>query len=147
MTYEKLDHVGLTVGDINRSVNFYTSMFDLQVIGRGEGDADWIATGLGVPKAKLATAHLRGENITLELLQYVQPPGRVDAPRNNDVGAAHICFPVTDIDEAYQDLMKRGARFIAPPSPQHMDGKGFRFAYLLDPDNISVEILQHQQAT
>lgn len=145
MPYRKLDHVGLTVADIDRSVNFYSTIFDLKVIGRGDGDADWIAAGLGVPNAKLATAHLEGENIKLELLQYVRSSGEAVAPRNNDVGAAHICFPVDDIEEAYAELVAKGARFIAPPSPSFMEGKGFRFAYLLDPDNISVEILQHQK--
>ncbi|PZF82400.1 VOC family protein [Jiangella anatolica] len=147
MDYRRIDHVGLTVGDIDRSVDFYASMFDLTVIGRGDGDADWIARGLGFAQVKLATAHLEGENIRLELIQYVQPPGRPDAPRNNDVGAAHICFPVLDIEEAYNDLTAKGARFIAPPSPPHMNGKGFRFAYLLDPDDIAVEILQHQRSS
>lgn len=145
MEYRKIDHVGLTVSDIDQSVDFYTRMFDLKVVGRGTGEADWISAGLGVPGTKLATAHLEGENLRVELLQYVEPPGQRTAPRNNDVGAAHICFPVDDIEEAYEDLVKKGARFIAPPSPSHMDGKGFRFAYLLDPDNISVEILQHQK--
>ncbi len=145
MTYRRLDHIGLTVGDIDRSVDFYSGMFDLEVIGRGDGDADWIAAGLGVPGVQLATAHLEGENIRLELLQYVRSAGRQDAPRNNDVGAAHVCFPVDDIEVAYADLTAKGARFIAPPSPSLQGGKSFRFAYLLDPDDISVEILQHQK--
>lgn len=146
MTLARIDHVGLTVSDIERSVEFYTTMFGLRVVDRGDGDADWISVGLGVPNTKLATAHLEGANLRLELLQYVQPPGRGDAPRNNDVGAAHICFPVDDIESTYDDLIAKGARFIAPPSPSHMGGRGFRFAYLLDPDDISVEILQHQRA-
>jgi catechol 2,3-dioxygenase-like lactoylglutathione lyase family enzyme len=54
---------------------------------------------------------------------------------------------VDDIEVAYEDLQKKGARFIAPPSPVHMNGNGFRFAYLLDPDDVSVEILQHQRNT
>lgn len=145
MILEQIDHVGLTVSNVERSVEFYTSMFGLRVVDRGEGEADWISAGLGVPNTKLATAHLEGANLRLELLQYVQPPGRSVAPRNNDVGAAHICFPVDDIEQVYVELVGKGARFIAPPSPPHMDGRGFRFAYLLDPDDISVEILQHQR--
>lgn len=144
--FENLDHVGLTVSDIDRSVDFYSTMFDLKVLDRGDGEADWISAGLGVPNTKLATAHLAGENIWLELLQYVRSAGHDAAPRNNDVGAAHICFAVPDIEVAYEELVGKGARFIAPPSPSFDGGKSFRFAYMLDPDNISVEILQHQKA-
>lgn len=141
MQRTEINHLGLTVGDLDRSVAFYTSMFGLEEINRGEADVEYVATGVGVPHAKLLVAMLEGANTRLELIQYARSSGNDVAPSNNDVGAAHVCFPVEDIETAYAELVAKGIEFIAPPSPSQGEGTS-RFAYMRDPDGITVEILQ-----
>jgi catechol 2,3-dioxygenase-like lactoylglutathione lyase family enzyme len=55
------------------------------------------------------------------------------------VGAAHLAFEVDDIDQAYNDLTRKGVRFVSPPR-RSGNVKG---CYFEDPDGITLELLQH----
>ncbi|SDU63397.1 VOC family protein [Jiangella alkaliphila] len=141
MSDTQIHHLGLTVGDVDRSVEFYTTLFGMEETTRGVADVAYVSAGVGVPNSKLVIAMLRGETMRLELIQYAREAGNDSAPRNNDIGAAHVCFPVEDIDATYSEFVAKGVEFIAPPSPSLGEGTS-RFAYLRDPDGITVEILQ-----
>jgi catechol 2,3-dioxygenase-like lactoylglutathione lyase family enzyme len=82
---------------------------------------------------------LRGRNTVVELIQYKQSPGDGFQRNNNDVGAAHVCFTVDDMEEARRRLEAAGVPLAAAPTTP-VDGT--TFAFLRDPDGVSVEILQ-----
>ncbi len=139
-----IHHTGITVSDLDRSSAFYREAFGCVEAFRHELSGPDFARAVGVPGASLRVVALAADNGLVELLQYVAPDGRPFDRANNDVGAAHVCFEVDDIDAAYDRLVALGASGVARPNPADEDGPGAgtRFAYLRDPDGITVELLQ-----
>ncbi|MBN9622879.1 MAG: VOC family protein [Actinobacteria bacterium] len=139
-----IHHTGFTVSDLDRAVEFYRGGFGCEELLRGELAGPEVEKAVAVPGAVLRTALLKAGNVMIELLEYQAPDGQPFSLRNNDTGAAHLCFTVEDIDEVFARLVAGGAEPLWRPSERAPDGQavGTRFAYLRDPDGITVEILE-----
>jgi catechol 2,3-dioxygenase-like lactoylglutathione lyase family enzyme len=134
-----LHHTGITVSNLDRSVEFY-ERFGFDVAVRIEEEGEEVERGVGVPGAKLRVAMMEGPNNSrLELIEYVRPGGGPAAHPNNGIGAAHVCLEVEDVDSAVDELRGRGVRFLSEPIT---DESGIRWVYAKDPDGITAELLQ-----
>ncbi len=136
-------HVGLTVRDMSRTLEWYRRMFDLEAGAVSHGAGRALSDSLQVPDAELSFAMVQIGGTRVEFLQYHRPEGRDFDRTNGDVGSAHVCLEVSDIEAAYADLTAKGAVFNAPPITL-TDGvfAGSTWAYLRDPDGIQLEIWQ-----
>jgi catechol 2,3-dioxygenase-like lactoylglutathione lyase family enzyme len=142
-----MHHLGLTVSNLERSLAFYQQMFGLEPEFVTTGEGDDLSRAVGVPAAKLTFAFLRLGNGVVELLEYDNDRRPAYELRNCDVGAPHLCFDVADIQVAYQELLAKGANFYSEPVLV-ADGPlaGCSFAYLRDPDGLTLEIFQRAAA-
>jgi len=145
--FRSIDHVGLTVRNLMKSIAFYRDVLGGKVaytrLTQDGWDVEGVSRAVGVPGAVLKSARvLIGDN-TLELIEY-DPPGLPYSASNGDVGIRHVSFEVGDIREAYDSLQGQGVRFNTPPFEITQDGpqKGFKFCYFFDPDGIQLEIFQ-----
>ena len=140
-----VNHVGLTVTDLERSIAFYTEVLECEVVMRQEKRGGYLAAIVGYPDADVAMAHLRfpGSEHRLELFEYRSPRS---APRDlepRNVGNAHICFVVPDLDALYERLVERKVDTFSPPVIIDTGvNKGGLSLYLRDPDGITVEVFQ-----
>ena len=142
-TVSGIHHIGLTVKDIATSVEWYSRMFGLVAGPVNHDEGEETSTALQVPGTVLSYSMVQIGSTRIEFLQYHEPPGRVFDRTNGDIGTAHVCFEVDDMDAAYESLTANGAVFNAPPGT--IEGgvmRGTRWAYLRDPDGIQLEILQ-----
>jgi catechol 2,3-dioxygenase-like lactoylglutathione lyase family enzyme len=85
----------------------------------------------------------------IELFQYLAPSGRVADVESKNVGAAHLCFIVDDLDALYARLRAEGVdSFVSPPVEVDTGiNAGGRALYLRDPDGIRVELFQPPRAS
>lgn len=134
----QVHHTGITVSDVERSAAFY-KLFGLEEATRFELEGDEFEAAVGIPGAVAQFVMLRGNNTVVELIQYRQGAGQSFERNNNDVGSAHVCFTVDDMEETRQRLEAAGVSLVAAPTTP---ADGTSFAFLRDPDGISVEILQ-----
>jgi catechol 2,3-dioxygenase-like lactoylglutathione lyase family enzyme len=137
-------HTGLTVIDLERSIQFYTGL-GLEVVMRQESAAQYLRDITGFPDALIKMAHLSvpGGGHRLELFEYVSPPGRPMRPRTCDPGSTHLCFLVDDLAATYQQLVDQGVRFVSGPITVNAGvNTGGRGLYLRDPDGFTVELFQ-----
>lgn len=138
-----VQHIGIPVSSLERSLRFYRDVFGVipEFVAEGSGEA--LSTALGVPDAVLSFAFLRIGSAIIELLEYRNPRGEPFDRRNCDVGATHVAFEVTDIDVAYEELIGKGVAFNAPPF--RIDSgplNGCAFAYFADPDGVQLELFE-----
>jgi len=134
-------HVGITVRDMQRSFEWYSRMFGLTPGPVSEGSGEALSRSVQVDDAALAFSMIMIGNTRLEFLEYHHPEGRDFDRSNGDVGSAHVCLEVSDLEAAYRDLVEKGAVFNAPPVT--LDSGvliGSKWAYLRDPDGIQLEI-------
>lgn len=143
----EVDSIGLTVSDLDRSVEFYSKVLHFEKVSETEidGEAHERLSGVFGMRARIARMKLGTECI--ELTEYLAPKGRpapVDA-RSNDLWFQHIAIIVSDMDRAYQWLRKHKVQH-ASPGPQLLpawnpNAGGIRAFYFRDPDGHPLEVL------
>jgi catechol 2,3-dioxygenase-like lactoylglutathione lyase family enzyme len=120
-----LEHVYLSVVDLDRTLAFYRRLFPDWVI-RWEGrnrDGRWVhfgAPGTGQPG----------------YLSLAEHPAAGAFEPYTRVGAQHVGFAHPDVDA----LIARLAPAIAPTD--YVDDGAYRRAYFADPDGIELEVVQ-----
>jgi len=143
-----IDSVGVTVGDMERSLAFYTKVLPFERAGSREESGDRYEHLYGVFGARVRIERLRLGDEYLELMQFIAPHGRpvpVDS-RSNDRWFQHVALIVSDMDRAYALLRERGVEH-ASTGPQLLpawnpNAGGIRAFYFRDPDGHALEILQ-----
>ena len=141
----RFGHVGLTVSDLERSVAFYTSVFDFEPGMRVRRTAPWIGAIVGEP-ADLEFAHLHHPSgLHLELIQYRRPAPIAHAGELTwRPGHQHFCLTVTDIDSWIARARAHGSRVVSRDAVTIPEGKnaGSRCVYLRGPDLETIELFE-----
>jgi glyoxylase I family protein len=146
-----IDHVGLTVTDLDRAVEFWCGRLGLRLLQRvTENDPD-IASLIGEDSVEVEIADLDpGDGRIIELIKYIRPAGKPVRARSSDPGSTHIALRVDDLDEALARLEGSGARQISRhPVLLHDPGgawDGVACCYIADPDGIIIELVQRPGA-
>lgn len=121
----KFTYVGIRVTNLQKSIDFYTKILGMKLVGRSR-----------VEQTKGVTAGLRSEEdgFTLELNYYEK-----DSPYNTKYIAGealdHLAFQVENLDKALEEAQKAGFRTILK-----MNEDAGRWAYIEDPDGIWIEL-------
>jgi len=142
-----VDSIGLTVSDLDRSVEFYSTVLNFQKVSETEVDGENYEHLTGVFGLPMRSARMRLGEEYIELTEFLAPRGRpapVDA-RSNDRWFQHIAVIVSDMDRAYQWLREHKAQH-ASPGPQllpewNKSAGGIRAFYFRDPDGHPLEVL------
>lgn len=154
-----VDHVGLTVPDLNAAVTFYCDViggvelyrvgpFDAAELPRMPDGRDWTAAYLDVAEARLWIAMLQiGSNLMLELFQYDKPENRgTSPPRNCDCGSHHLAFKVDNIETAVNYLRGKGVTVLAGPVVMETGpSAGVNWIYFSDPWGNQLELFEYKR--
>lgn len=139
--------VGITVGDLDRSVAFYRDVLSFSVVKQEEATGAPLEQLEGVFGAHVRSARLELGNEAVVLIQYLAPRGRAIPPetRSNDRAFQHVAIVVSDMDRAYAALRARQVRHVSTEPqtlPQWNKGAaGIRAFYFADPDDHTLEII------
>jgi len=109
MNIKRLDHVGLTVRDIDQTIATLERVLKVKAFGREDSEEDRVKRGF-LPLGDTA----------LQLLQHWgEAPGPVGQHfREQGPGSPHIAVEVDDIREAIAALRAAGVPFLGnPPQP------------------------------
>lgn len=140
------EHIGLTVADVERSAAFYEENLGFKRIARSSRSEPYVQRVVGHhPDVTLEIWMLEipGSTVQLELLEYQGIEQREVDPANRNVGTAHFCVWVDDLEAIYERLKANGVDFVS--EVQHSDSgriKGGKVVYMLDPDGIRVELIE-----
>ena len=141
---EKVDHIGYAVYDLDRSVDFYTYLLDREPLARKTWDVAYLGEIQGYADLKVEAAffELPG-GLTLELVEYHNPPpGLVDMETYN-AGNAHVSLVTPDLHALYKRLAGRAEfRSETPVRIAWGPYEGGYAARIRDPDGITIELVQ-----
>lgn len=157
-----IDHVGLTVPDLDAAVDFYARAvgarqlyrmgpFDARELPRADDGRDWTDAHVNVPDARLTIAMLDLDGgARLELFAYERPTDRnTTPPRNCDLGGHHIAFETTDLAAMVAHLASCGATPLAGPIEVEAHDTPLgrvaaqRVHYVLDPWGNQLELISY----
>ena len=139
-----IDHVNIVVKNLDVVVGFFVSL-GFRVMDRSRLTGEWISkiVGLQGVDAEYVKLSLPGDRISLELIQYKNPPptGISNPGKANTQGIRHLAFRVTDIESAVAALKAKG---IVPMSAVQEYAPGNkRLVYFKGPEEILLELAQY----
>lgn len=129
-----LDHVGLSVADLDAQASWYAEALDLTPAEPGS-----------IPELGLRVVFLVDEEHgwAIELLERSGSRAGPTAPDPPAAlltqGYGHICLRVADVDALYHRLLEAGATPRMAPGPAPVPG--VRMAFVADPEGHLIEIL------
>jgi catechol 2,3-dioxygenase-like lactoylglutathione lyase family enzyme len=146
-----VDTIGLTVGDMDRAVDFYASVLTFEKVWDVEVSGRAYELMEGVFGARMRVVRMRLGDESIELTEFLAPKGRpVPADiRPNDRAFQHIAIIVSDMDAAYRRLRQHKVEH-ASTGPQRLpdwnpNAGGISAFYFRDPDGHFLEILHFPQ--
>ncbi len=148
MNGARAHHVGITVGNLERAIEFFTLLLGCDPTTTFHRvDMPFLdeITGYDNIDMRFAFFALPGDHVQVELIEYRRPAaGTVDQETYN-IGSTHICIQVDDIDAEFARLSAAGVEFRStrpvetPPGPLG----GSRWLYLRAPeDGYTIELCQ-----
>ena len=131
-------HVGVTVADLDRAVEFYAETFDLDVVAEFGVAGDAFAEAVAVEGAAAEFAHLDAGDAIVELVAY-DPADEADRgdPELNRPGATHLGLTVDDVEAFYAGLDDD----VATLSPPRTTESGTTVLFVRDPEGNLIEVL------
>jgi lactoylglutathione lyase len=128
-----LDHIGLSVADLDAQTRWYCETFGLRASTPFE----------------IASLALRGvfvvndDGLAIELLEREGSTGGLRAPDSATAlltrGYGHVCLRVDDVDRVHAAALALGAAERMPP--QAAPELGVRMSFLADPEGNLIELL------
>jgi catechol 2,3-dioxygenase-like lactoylglutathione lyase family enzyme len=142
-----IDSIGITVGDMNRAVGFYTEVLGFEKVDAREVAGEPFERLYGVFGMRLAITTLRLGDERIELMQFLAPHGRPEPAdsKSNDRWFQHVAIIVSDMDRAYAWLREHKVAH-ASSGPQLLpawnpNAGGISAFYFRDPDGNHLEVL------
>jgi len=138
-----LAHVGVTVSDMDRAIEFYQTHFGFELKRRGVFPPEFIAA---VPQL-----YRQREGVYSDFAFLLSPNGAAlelfrfndllptEAPLWNRPGYHHICIRVESVPEAYAQMSAAGVEFYFEPKLMG-DKTHAHWVFLKDPDGNMIEL-------
>lgn len=139
----ELFHVGLTVGDLDRSLGFYRDVAGMDVLHVTDLDSEGFGLLTHNPGARLRTALLGAGTFQLQLVQYTAGGGAPLDVDHRHPGAPHLSFWVSDLYSVFDRL--RRDEDVAVTSERVEVVSGIRSFYAADPDGVPVEFIERTE--
>jgi catechol 2,3-dioxygenase-like lactoylglutathione lyase family enzyme len=144
---KSVDAVGLTVSDMDRSVEFFSKVLLFEKVSDVEVVGSEYERLQGVFGVRMRVVRMRLSDELIELTEYLAPKGRpipVDS-RSNDQWFQHIAIVVSDMDKAYQELRAHKVRHTST-GPQRIPdwnkaAAGIKAFYFRGPDGHNLELI------
>jgi catechol 2,3-dioxygenase-like lactoylglutathione lyase family enzyme len=143
-----VDAIGMTVADMDRSLEFYTNVLSFEKISDVEVTGTEYEQLQGVFGVRMRVARLKLGEEAIELTEYLAPHGKpfpADS-RSDDRWFQHVAIIVSDMDQAYARLRRHRVPHLSS-GPQRLPdwnkkAAGIEAFYFADPDGHPLEILQ-----
>src|SRR3990172_3312105 len=143
----RLDHLAVTVSDLEHSLHFYCDLLGLKRDSGHDLEGETISRMAGKPRVRLKVVRLSCPEtpaIKIDLQQYLEPKGKHADSKLGDVGNSHFSVVVPDIQQAYRTLKAHGVRFISEPVCFDLEHEGkIRVVFFLDPDDYVLELTEY----
>lgn len=127
----RIRHTMLRVADLEKSIDFYTSLLGMDLMRRRENAATKTHVGyVGY-----------GEETRNHALELIQEQDHSGGYSHGDA-YGHIAIAVKDMYGLCEGLKAAGIEFISGPGPNRPDNPNL-FAFIKDPDGYEIELTEN----
>jgi len=139
--------IGLTVGDLDREIEFYTRVLPFEKVSASKSTAGAADGLLGLTGTQLRSADLKIGDERITLTEHLTNKGRPipSDSRSFDHWFQHIAIVVSDMDRAYEHLRRVKVKHVST-APQTLpawnkDAGGIKAFYFRDSEDHVLEII------
>lgn len=146
-TVKGINHVSVSVTDLDRSVQFYKNTIELNELSKTSiSSAVAVEQAAGFKHVNRKVAILNSANAHIELNQFEgnKQPCTMPIP---GPGITHVCFQSPAANPIYAKSKSLGATIVSRGSAPVDRGFGIQYAYIRDQDNILFEMEQLDKPT
>lgn len=152
MTVTGIDHAGLTVADLERSLAFYEGLLGLPLAAISREESAELAAIVGYPGVRVRIADLQlPTGAVLELLQYELPDDPAVTASHTQAGTAHLALGVTGLRELHARLVAAGVDVVSADGPVTITAgegwEGVTVLYVRDPDRNVIELVERPDSS
>src|SRR5436190_3891519 len=144
---KKIDAIGFTVSEMDRSVKFYNDVLGFKKVSDVELYGNEYEQLQGIFGLRMHIVRLQLGNEFIELTDYLTSGGRSipEDAKSNDLFFQHIAIVVSDMEKAYQHLRKYMVMHVST-GPQtipanNVAAAGVKAFYFHDPDMHNLELI------
>ena len=146
-TVTSVDAIGMTVSDMDRSIDFYSKVLTFEKVSDVEVSGDQLEHLEGIFGLRMRVVRMKLGDEAIELTEYLAPQGRPFPPdtKSYDRWFQHIAIVVSDMDKAYERLREFKVKH-ASSGPQRLPdwnkgAAGIKAFYFRDPDGHFLEVI------
>lgn len=143
----KVDAIGITVSEMDRSVKFFSEVLDFKKVSDEEVFGSSYEQLQGIFGLRIRIVRMQLGDEFIDLTDYLTSGGRSipEDARSNDLFFQHIAIVVSDMDKAYQHLRKYMVMHVST-GPQtipasNVAAAGVKAFYFHDPDMHNLELI------
>ncbi|MCJ7806946.1 MAG: methylmalonyl-CoA epimerase [Clostridia bacterium] len=130
--FDKIDHIGIAVGDLEKALSFYRNQIGLEFKGIEEID-----------EQKVRIAFLLVGESEIELLESIDPAGPVGKfIEKKGEGVHHLAFRVSDIEDKLEQLKELGVALIDEKPRYGAGGAKIAFLHPKSTGGVLVELCE-----
>jgi methylmalonyl-CoA/ethylmalonyl-CoA epimerase len=131
--FEKLDHIGIAVADLEKSISFYRDQVGLELKGIE-----------AVTEQKVRVAFFPVGESKIELLESTDPDGPVGKfVEKKGEGVHHLSFRVADIEAKLEQLKEQGVALIDQKPRIGAGGAKIAFLHPKSTGGVLIELCEH----
>ncbi len=131
--FEKIDHIGIAVKDLNQAIRLYRDQLGLKIKGIEEVD-----------QQKVKVAFIPVKETNLELLEPTDPCGPVGKfIAKKGEGIHHISFNVSDLEGKLKQLKEEGIELIDQEPRKGAGGAKVAFLHPKSTGGVLIELCEH----
>src|SRR4051794_37044682 len=142
MTLLRMDHVGVTVDDLDEAIAFFVELgFEADGKMTIENPLANRIIALENARSEIAMMRTPDGHSCIELVAFQRPPIAGDEHRAlvNTRGLRHLCFAVDDLEATLAGLQSRGGELVG----EVVDYEGsYKLCYVWGPSGVIVELAE-----
>jgi catechol 2,3-dioxygenase-like lactoylglutathione lyase family enzyme len=144
---EAVNHLGIGVRDMKKTMTFYKDVlgFD-EIIVDYKTKMDIMAPMLPspTPTTELIIVTNKYRGVWLEAFQHFPYEPLIAVPNWGDFGPMEFAISVSNIQKEYEQLQRKGIRFLCPPQKAVLPPSGeWKYCYMRDPDGFLVSLVEY----
>ena len=129
---KEIDHIGIAVNDLKKTMSIYRDILGLKFIGSEE-----------IEEQKIIHATFLAGEVKIELVQSTHPDGPIGKfIEKKGEGIHHIAFRVENIDESLKELNAKGVNLIDEKARIGADGAKIAFIHPKDMKGVLIELVE-----